>query len=201
MNFLAHLLLAGEAEADRLGAVMGDFVKGPLPGRLPADLAAGVALHRSVDSFADAHAAFRCSRSRMSTERRRYSGILVDMFYDHLLARHWSRFHAQPLTEFAQEAYRLLRINTPRLPAGLASIVPYMEANDWLASYAEIGAIGIALERMSRRLQRENPLGGGVVELEQRYAAFETDFFAFLPEAMAFTAGLRDQREDKSRSR
>lgn len=194
MNFLAHLLLAGDAEADRLGAVMGDFVKGPLPGSLPPDLAEGVALHRSVDSFADDHAAFRRSRSRMSAERRRYGGILVDMFYDHLLARHWSAFHAQPLAEFAQEAYGLLRSHTQRLPEGLVTIIPFMEANDWLTSYAEIESVGVALSRMSRRLQRTNPLGSGVVELELQYAEFEADFFEFLPDALAFTARLRDQR-------
>jgi acyl carrier protein phosphodiesterase len=194
VNFLAHLLLAGDAEADRLGAVMGDFVKGPLPGSLPPDLAEGVALHRSVDTFADDHAAFRRSRSRMSAERRRYGGILVDMFYDHLLARHWLQFHDQPLAEFAQDAYGLLRLNAPRLPQGLVAIVPYMEANDWLASYAKLESIGVALDRMSRRLQRTNPLAGGAVELEQQYAEFESDFFEFLPDALAFTTGLRDQR-------
>ncbi|HEX5394277.1 MAG TPA: ACP phosphodiesterase [Rhodocyclaceae bacterium] len=201
MNFLAHLLLAGDAETDRLGAVMGDFVKGPLPGSLPPELADGVALHRSVDTFADDHRVFRRSRARMSPERRRYGGILVDMFYDHLLARHWSRFHDQPLAEFAQDAYRLLRTHTHRLPQGLVAIVPHMEANDWLASYAELESIDVALNRMSRRLQRTNPLGGGVVELEQQYAEFEADFFEFLPDAMAFTASLRDQRYIKSRIR
>lgn len=200
MNFLAHLLLAGESEEDRLGAVMGDFVKGPLPGALPDALAAGVALHRSVDSFADAHPAFLRSRARVSSGRRRYSGILVDMFYDHLLARHWGDFHSQPLTDFAQDAYRLLHEQRHRLPPRLVAVVPAMAANDWLSSYAELDSIEIALERMGRRLQRTNPLGSGLEELVGDYAGFEEDFFEFLPAALAFTAGLRDQR-DKSRTR
>lgn len=195
MNFLAHLLLAGDSDADRIGALMGDFVKGPLPGALPPDLAAGVALHRSVDSFADAHGAFRRSRSRVSAERRRYGGILVDMFYDHLLARHWRRFHDQPLADFAQEAYALLRQNAASLPPRLAGLLPAMAANDWLTSYAEMESIGVALERMGRRLRRENPLGEGITELERDYAAFEADFFEFLPEALIFTARVRDQRK------
>ena len=51
MNFLAHALLSGEAEPDRVGGLMGDFIKGLLPAGLPADLAAGVALHRAIDSW------------------------------------------------------------------------------------------------------------------------------------------------------
>ena len=90
MNFLAHALLSGEAEADRVGGLMGDFVKGPLPAGLPPDLAAGVALHRAIDSFADRHPAFAASRARVSPGRRRVGGILVDLFYDHLLARDWA---------------------------------------------------------------------------------------------------------------
>ena len=80
MTFLAHALLSGDAEADRVGGLMGDFIKGPLPAGLPPDLACGVALHRAIDSFADRHPAFVASRARISPERRRVSGVLVDIF-------------------------------------------------------------------------------------------------------------------------
>ncbi|HEY6896802.1 MAG TPA: ACP phosphodiesterase [Rhodocyclaceae bacterium] len=198
MNFLAHLLLAGPAEADRLGALMGDFVKGPLPGTLPPDIAAGVRLHRSIDSFADAHPAFRRSRERMSQERRRYGGILVDMFYDHLLARHWPRFHPQPLNEFAQDAYALLRRHHALLPEKLAAIAPAMAAHDWLTSYAEIESLTTALTRMSKRLRRENSLAGGEVELAADYAGFELDCLEFLPEAMRFCASVCEEARQRN---
>ena len=86
MNFLAHALLAGETPALIVGGVVGDWVKGVLPGALPAHLAQGVALHRAIDVFAETHPAFCASRARMSLARRRYAGVLVDIFYDLLLA-------------------------------------------------------------------------------------------------------------------
>jgi acyl carrier protein phosphodiesterase len=194
MNFLAHAFLAGPQAADRVGGLMGDFVKGSLPGALPADLAAGVELHRRIDSFADSHVAFRASRQRMSAARRRYAGVLVDMFYDHLLARHWSRFHPQPLKVFTGESYALLRLRAAHLPPRLASFLPSMEGDDWLASYAEVDTIAYALERMSQRIVRTNPLAGAAEELQRDYAAFEADFLAILPDSAAFAAGIRASR-------
>lgn len=92
MNFLAHAVLAGDDAADRIGGLLGDFVKGPLPAGLPPALASGVALHRAIDGFADHHPAFLASRARIGARRRRVAGALVDLFYDHLLARDWGEW-------------------------------------------------------------------------------------------------------------
>lgn len=187
MNFLAHILLAGPAPADRLGAILGDFVKGPLPCGLPADVAEGVRLHRAIDSYADTHPAFRRSRGRMSPERRRYSGIMVDLFYDHFLAVHWGRYHPQPLEEFTADFYALLAAQPELLPPRLADILPSMRANDWLSSYREIESVGVALDRMAeRRLRQPNRLGGAVEELERHYTVLEEDFLAFFTDARLF---------------
>lgn len=187
MNFLAHALLAGPAPADRLGAVLGDFVKGPLPCGLPTDVAEGVRLHRAIDSYADAHPAFRRSRSRVSPERRRYAGIMVDLFYDHFLARHWSRYHPQPLKEFTADFYALLAAHSELLPPRLAHILPHMREADWLSSYREIESVGIALDRMAAgRLRQPNRLGGAAAELEQHYGKLEEDFLAFFTDATLF---------------
>lgn len=186
MNFLAHALLAGTDDADRLGGILGDYIKGPLPGTLPADLARGVALHRQIDVFADRHPAFLRSRARVSAARRRYSGVMADMFYDHFLARHWEHFHAQPLLDFTAGVYALLRRHEATLPPRLASMVPTMEKDDWLASYADSAVIGHALNRMAHRLRQPNGLSGAGDELLDHYEGFEADFFAFLPDALAF---------------
>lgn len=192
MNYLAHLYLAGPHDADRLGAILGDFVKGPLPGTLPAPLAQGVALHRHIDVFADSHAAFLRSRQRVSAERRRYSGVMVDMFYDHFLARHWQRFHPQALPEFSAGVYALLR-RQPQLPPRLAAMLPNMEQDDWLAAYAEVDVIGHALNRMASRLRQANRFGGAVEELESDYAGFEADFLAFMPDVLQSVEPLRQK--------
>ena len=192
MNYLAHAFLAGPAIADRVGGLAGDFVKGLLPGLLPPDLARGVALHRAIDSWADQHPAFQASRERVSASRRRYAGILVDVFYDHLLALHWARFHDEPLERFTRQLYIDAMPYVDKLPSRFSEVLPLMQSRDWLAGYREPARIGAALDGMSRhRARQPNPLAGSLAELEADYAGFEADCLAFMPDAMAFTANFR----------
>lgn len=192
MNYLAHALLAGDDPADRLGAMLGDFVKGPLPAGLPATVAAGVALHRHIDSYADAHAAFRRSRGRVSPARRRYAGIMTDLFYDHFLARQWHAYCGEPLPVFADRIYALLAQHGPLLPPRLERVFPAMRAQDWLSSYREIDAVGAALDGMAcHRLRQPNRLAGAVEELHACYAGFEEDFRVFFADVREFAAQRR----------
>ncbi len=194
MNFLAHAFLAGPDPALRLGGMLGDFVKGPLPAGLPPAVAAGVRLHRRIDSFADAHPAFRRSRARVSPLRRRCAGIMVDLFYDHFLARHWADYCDEALAEFTAAAYALLAAHGDLLPPALVRILPYMREQDWLASYVSLEATALALDRIAeRRLSRPARLAGAGSELRAAYAGFEEDFRAFLPDAQDFANKFRHQ--------
>lgn len=195
MNFLAHAFLAGDSPADRLGGLIGDFVKGPLPAGLPPEIAAGVRLHRQIDVFADTHPAFLRSRARVSPQRRRVAGVMVDMFYDHFLALHWDRFDAEPLESFTAAMYRLLAEHDALLPSRLAEILPRMRESDWLGSYRSAETTAMALDRMALRLRRANPLTGSGAELRADYAGFEADFFEFIAAAQAFAAQHRALRD------
>lgn len=198
MNFLAHALLAGPLPADRLGGVLGDTVKGPLrplPAGIAPDLAAGLDLHRRIDSFADGHPAFLRSRRRVSPERRRYAGILVDLFYDHFLALHWDDYCPLPLASFAADVYRLLDAHSGVIPQPWAPMFAVMEAEDWLTSYRSPAVVAAALDRMAeRRLRRPNGLGGAGAELIAGYRGFEDDFREFFPAALDFAASVRATR-------
>jgi len=191
MNFLAHALLAGSDHELRVGGLMGDFIKGPLPGSLPSSVAAGVALHRRIDGFADAHSAFRRSCSRVGPQRRRYAGVMVDMFYDHFLANHWAKFSDEPLDAFVATSYRLLSEHDHLLSDRHREMATAMRTNDWLSSYRSEKTIGYALDRMSLRLRRQpNALLGALEELSGAYAQFESDFLEFFPDAQAFSAAF-----------
>ncbi len=194
MNFLAHALLAGDAEADRVGGVLGDFVKGPLPAGLPPALASGVALHRAIDSFADRHTAFIASRARVSARRRRVGGVLVDLFYDHLLARDWADYCAEPLDDYAARLYAALDAHAAQLPEKAREIADLMRRYDWLGSYRNIASVGQVIDRMAvHRISRVNPLGGGIEEFLADPYGFETDFRAFFSAAKAFSTGWREE--------
>ena len=188
MNFLAHALLAGDAPALVVGGVVGDWIKGPLPAGLPEDLARGVALHRAIDTFAETHPAFCASRVRMSAARRRYAGVLVDIFYDHLLARDWARYRADELGGYCALVYRQIAERRDHLPDSSHRALDLMAAEDWLQSYGGLEGIADVLARMSRRARQPNPLAGGEADFVAAAEGFEGDFRDWLPDAQRFVA-------------
>ena len=189
VNYLAHLYLSDPHDEAWLGSLLGDFVKGPLDGRYGSEVTRAIAMHRKIDVFTDAHPVVRQSKSRMSAERRRYAGIMVDVFYDHFLARHWQDFHYEPLAEFTGRVYRVLARYHTVLPERLQTMAPLMMQWDWLGSYADIGSIYTALNRMGLRMKRENRLLNSADELVRNYAQLEADFRAFLPDVLRYARG------------
>ena len=187
MNYLAHLYLSEPSEDALLGSLLGDFVKGPLDGRYSGDITRAIVLHRKIDTFTDAHPVVLQSKSRISAQRRRYAGVMIDMFYDHFLAKYWHEFHAQPLGAFTAGIYAILERRHAMLPARLQQMAPKMAQWHWLESYADVGSIRTALDRMGQRLTRENRLLDSADELVEHYAGLETDFRAFLPQVREFS--------------
>jgi acyl carrier protein phosphodiesterase len=172
---------------------MGDFVKGPLAGRYPEALMQGLMLHRRIDTFTDAHPVVHTSRARVGPERRRFAGIMVDMFYDHFLARNWGGYSTEPLQAFTGRVYGLLSEHHAILPGRLQQIAPRMAELDWLGSYQQVDAIHAALDRMGQRLKRGNRLLGAAEELTANYAALEGDFRTFFPDVVRFARELRGE--------
>ena len=175
---------------------MGDFVKGPLDGRHGPELSAALALHRRIDTYTDAHPTVGISRTRISPQRRRFAGILVDVFYDHFLARHWDDYSSVPLEQFTARVYGILSAHGDGLPGRLARIAPRMAEADWLASYRHLEAVGEAVDRVAQRLTRGDCLQGASDELASNYAALEADFRGFFPDVMRFAgAQVAPRRE------
>ena len=117
------------------------------------------------------------------------SGVLVDVFYDHFLARNWGRYHPDgSLTDFSRRTYDVLERREESLTQRFRRVLPMMAQHDWLASYERLEAIDTALRGISRRLTRANPIAEGGEALREQYGELEGDFHAFFPELEAFVA-------------
>ena len=185
MNYLAHLYLADGTPESLLGNFLGDFIKGvPLAG-FPEGVQAGIRQHSRVDAFTDAHPVFSRSRARIQPPHRRYAAVLVDLFYDHYLARHWADYSTVPLPQFSREFYGVLTEHRELLPERLARMAPRMVEEDWLTSYRTVEGMEATLQRLSRRFTRPTAFAEAAVELRREYEGLEEDFRAFLPEAVA----------------
>lgn len=180
MNYLAHLLLAGEGGLFMVGNLAGDFVRGRVEGLdVPDPMRDGIRLHRRIDSISDQHPLSRRARRRLN--RSRVGAVLVDVAFDHFLARHWNRFSDDALERFSQRAYTTLEAHHAYLPTRLQRILPRMVRDDWLTAYRHPESLVIVIDGMARRLSRPALLAGGGDAVLHHYDALEADFLAFFP--------------------
>ena len=136
-------------------------------------------------SFTDSHPIFRSSVRRLKPPYRRFGGILIDVFYDHLLASHWDSFSALPLPDFAADVYAGFEQYWNLIPEAARLRLQRMQTENWLCSYRETTGIATALGRIGRRLQQPFDLAQSASLLEDDYSLFYADFSAFYPELQA----------------
>ena len=168
MNYLAHLHLGGQQPQQLLGSLFGDFVNGRLDGRFPAQLEAAITLHRRIDAFTDSHPLVLTALARFPAERRRYAGIILDVFFDHCLARHWQDYADLPLRQFTAQVYRVLAAE-PALQGRFAQIAPYKAADDWWGSYREFVVLEQVFNGIARRLSRPELKSDAMRVVEKMY--------------------------------
>lgn len=193
MNFLAHLHLAEPTPESRLGSLLGDFVRGyPWDDRYSVPIWAGIVEHRFVDAFTDGHPAWQRSRDLLPPEMRRFAGIVVDIFYDYFLHRHWTTFSPeQSLDEFVDSVHGQLAGVLPAAPAGAVEAIEAMISQEWLREYATLDGIDLTLRRVSSRSPVLAPIFGGVGILEGNLDALEAHFLAFYPDLIAYVSEVR----------
>lgn len=195
MNWLAHALLSPPDPDIRLANVLADMLTHRDVERLGPAFATGVRLHRTIDAFTDRHPVVARSRSRIPPPHRRYAGVLVDIFYDHCLATRW-RAHADlPFAEFIQDFYTHAWNRLPDLPGDPGEMIRLVVRNDRFGSYATLGGIRDALERLSVRIRerhgRQLNLAEATDVLESARQGFESDFALFFPELRAHLSSPR----------
>lgn len=187
MNFLAHIYLSGEDEGITIGNFIADGIKGKQYKKYPLQIQKGILLHRGIDSFTDQHPTVRQSTKRLHENYGHYSGVIVDILYDHFLAKNWKIYHSQPLDEYVGEFYEMLRKYFEILPTRIQRMMPYMIADNWLLSYATVEGISNILTQMNRRTKERSKMNLAVIELEQYYTEFETEFTCFFEELKTFS--------------
>lgn len=180
MNFLAHIYLSGENKMIQIGNFMADSVKGNNYLNYTTNLQKGILLHRAIDSFTDAHPTYRQSKHRLHENFGHYSGVIMDVIYDHFLARNWTRFSTESLTSFVQNFYYNIDKNIHLLPLKTQHLVPYMIKQNWLESYAELDGLKHILWQMSHRIKFRVNMSLAVIELQNYYTETQTEFFSFM---------------------
>lgn len=181
MNFLAHIYLSGADDDLKIGNFIADGIHGK-PIDFSTGVQKGIVLHRAIDSFTDAHPIFRQGTKRLHANYHHYAGVIMDIFYDHFLAKNWSSYSTVPLEVFAQDFYTLLKKNYGILPERSKGMLPHMMEHNWLVSYASIQGIARTLTQMDHRTKYKSGMKNSVAELQEFYTEFEAEFTAFFIE-------------------
>lgn len=186
MNYLAHLYLSANRPELAIGNFIADHVKGSMVEKFQGEVLDGIRLHRLIDSFTDSHPVVELSKARLRPGFRKYAPVIVDLYYDHFLARDWEAYHHQPLTVFADETYARLRNHHALLPERTIHMLNYMEPQNWLVQYASLEGLQRALTGLSRRTAFESNMETAHLFLQENYQAFEEEFNTFFPELRSF---------------
>jgi acyl carrier protein phosphodiesterase len=185
MNYLAHMVCSNDSPASMLGNFIADFVKGNVEGRFPREVVEGIRHHRKADLFTDSHAVFGASRRLISSARRRYAGVIIDVLYDHFLTICWDRYCSVGLDEFVGRVYENLGSHQVSMPHPVPMVIEKMVREDWLQRYGTVEGIDRTFRRISGRLRRENTLNTAVEELERNYVLLQDHFHCFFPQLVA----------------
>lgn len=158
MNHLAHAVLAGDDPEVVVGSLLGDFWRGGLDPAWPAALARGVRLHRRTDSYTDAHPAVAAARARFEPPLRRYAGILLDVWFDHVLARDFERHAGEPAGPRLARIHAALAHLPRGVPPAFVLFAQRTVAHRTLSRYADPDYVEAVYEHIARRLSRDNPV-------------------------------------------
>lgn len=191
MNFLAHFYLSGDKEHLLIGNYIADSVKGNNLEAFDGAVQEGIRMHREIDYFTDTHPITSRSKARLRETFNHFSGVIVDIFYDHFLAKNWHEFSKEPLEDYAQRIYSFLGKNQTLFPEEPRSMLVFMKKHNWIMAYTEIEGIRRVLTGMSKRVKVDSKMELAADFLEKEYLLFEKDFRDFFPDIIRHTEKYR----------
>ena len=182
MNYLAHIYLSDEDDQIKIGNFMADAVKGNHYDQYSVGIQVGIKLHRFIDSFTDSHPVYRQSKHRLHDKFGHYAGVIMDIVYDHFLAKNWIQFSTIELEDYADNFYNLLQTNYDILTDKTQNSLPYMIDNNWLVSYKSLAGLELILFQMDYRTHNRVNMPSAMEELQKYYIEIENEFFLFFNE-------------------
>lgn len=194
MNFLAHIYLSGSFDNVMIGNFIADAVKGNQLQKYHPDIRKGIMLHRKIDHFTDTHPVVAKSKLRLRAEYGKYAAVIVDIYYDHFLARQWASFSDIPLPEYSLRAYRCIQNKLWSLPQKVQFLFPHMVQGNWLVNYSSLEGINRTFSGMSKRTTFPSGMETAVIALQENYSSYQYEFLEFFPEVKALSEDFLNKK-------
>ena len=191
MNHFAHLVLSQPTIESTVGNLLGDFARGLDQSELSPAVLAGLENHRAVDRFTDNHAGVAEIKQLFSKKRRRFAGIALDVYFDHLLIRHWQKFDHRNLEEVIAEFYQRMQLGQDLMPGSeMRRVTTRMIAHDWFGSYQQIDSVAEALDNIANRIRFANSFDNSIEDLTSNEDLIQNVFLEFFPQLQAHVESL-----------
>ncbi len=186
MNFLAHVYLSGSNDKIAIGNLIGDRVKGNKIKLLPKEIQSGVTFHRLIDDFTDHNQIFRECVTKLFPKYRHFSRVIIDMYFDHFLAKNWNYYHNLPLNKFSTEFYKKIIKIAPEFNQDIERFINALVKYNWFEYYKTTLGLYNILSQMEKQTKFNSNLGTSVRDLTENYEYFEIRFFQFMKEIIKF---------------
>ncbi|HMG68206.1 MAG TPA: ACP phosphodiesterase [Chitinophagaceae bacterium] len=186
MNYLAHAYLSFDHKEILVGNLISDFIKGNKKYNYPENIQKGIALHRSIDTFTDAHEATKLARNIFRPHYRLYSGAFVDVVYDHFLAIDTKEFPGTSLQDFSAKVYEALEHYTNYFPDPFARMFPFMKLQNWLFNYSTVRGTELSFKGLVRRAAYIDESETAASLFQQHYNSLKDCYLAFFPDVKSF---------------
>jgi len=184
MNYLAHLFLSCNDDDLMIGNFIADSIRNKEVANFSEGIQQGILLHRKIDSFTDNHPIVRQATRRLHPHHHKYAPVVIDVFFDNLLANNWQLYASETLPDFAKRMYAILTKRQLDLPLKMQKYVPNMVANDWLQKYGTTDGLQYTFERMDKRTKFKSNFVNAVSHLQADYDLYEEEFNQFFPDVM-----------------
>jgi acyl carrier protein phosphodiesterase len=189
MNHFAHLVLAQPTVESAVGNLLGDFARGVNADSLMPPVRAGLFNHRAVDRYTDNHPLVLEMKHHFSRRRRRFAGIALDIYFDHLLLQHWDMFEQRQLEPLIADFYRRLADGQALMPGpDMRRVTQRMIDYDWFGSYRDVDAIAESLDRVAARIRFANDFDNAIEDLQRHHDEIRDGFLEFYPQLQRHVA-------------
>ena len=186
MNYLAHIFLSGRNSKIQIGNFIGDAVKGRSYNEYPDEIRSGILLHRAIDDFTDNHPLIKKITQEMKPSFGRYSGVLLDIYFDYLLASGFRHYSGASLSKFSKRFYFAMVRNRKHLPERIRRFMWHFMWTDRLGKYATINGIRESLSIMFHVRHISISVDDAVEYLEAHEKELRIYFQSFFAELQKF---------------
>ncbi|MEP7267081.1 MAG: ACP phosphodiesterase [Saprospiraceae bacterium] len=193
MNHLCHIFLSQDHDDLLFGNFIGDMIHPIEKADLPEMIKKGIKLHYFIDSSIDTHPVYRSGIQLLRATQKKYSPVVIDIFYDFLLMDNWKEYSTLDYKEFRFGIYNKLAMANPfKSDHRLFQRIQNMIQKDFLSSYESSETIPQVFSFLKRRASFENNFDSALQDYHRLYPQLQIQFSEVFPEMIQKVANFKE---------